>query len=100
MALKPDAAARKDALGAKHPATLQHRHFAVIAGILKDMREDGPGMAENIATLYNFETPDDRARAKECVQIALTRAVGRWADRLAETNPKFDRARFIKACGL
>jgi hypothetical protein len=69
MALKPDAAARKDALGAKHiGGTLQHRHFAVIAGILKDQKADRTTCAD-------------------------------WANRLAPTNPNFDPARFIKATG-
>lgn len=75
--LKPEAAARKDALGASHPATLQHRHFAVIAGILADL---GPnqGVFDN-----------------QRLSIA-----GHFADELAGTNPNFDRARFLKACGV
>lgn len=37
MALTDEAAARKDARNAKAtPGDLQHRHFAVIPGILKD----------------------------------------------------------------
>lgn len=72
MALKPAAAARKDALGAKHPATMQHRHFAVIAGIILDM----PGLTARPLVARHF------------------------ADRLAGTNENFDRARFLKACGI
>ena len=76
MALKPDAALRKDQLGANCPAKLEHRHFAVIAGILGDL---GPNQGvfpnQNRAICEHF------------------------ADGLAETNPNFNRARFLKACG-
>lgn len=76
MALKPDAAARKDALGAKHPATLQHRHFAVIAGILADLDGDTHGVS--------------RGQHRDiCEHFAI---------RLAATNPNFDRKRFMTAC--
>ncbi len=77
MPLKPATAAYKDSLGAKNPATLQHRHFAVIAGILADL---GPNQGvfpnQNQAICEHF------------------------ADGLAETNPKFDRKRFLAACGV
>ena len=76
MALKADAAARKDALGATHPATLQHRHFAVIAGILADMDGENCGVS--------------RGQHREICE--------HFADRLAATNPNFDRARFLAAC--
>jgi len=76
MALSNTAALNKDQLGAKHPATMQHRHFAVIAGVLADL---GPNQGvfpnQNLAICQHF------------------------ADGLAESNPKFDRARFLKACG-
>ena len=74
--LKPDAAARKDKLGADYPATLQHRHFAVIAGILAELKARGADPEQHTTVCEHF------------------------ADGLAETNPKFDRARFLKACGL
>ena len=74
--LKPEAAARKDKLGADYPATLQHRHFAVIAGILAEL--DGVALAIN---------PEQRRAIRE-----------HFADRLARTNPKFDRKRFLAAC--
>ena len=77
MALKPDAALRKDRLGANYPAKLEHRHFAVIAGILKDL---GPNQGvfpnQNQAICEYF------------------------ADELAGTNANFDRARFLTACGI
>ena len=71
--MKDDAAARKDELGARYPAKLQHRHFAVIAKIIKDM-DTGEGVRAGVA--YHF------------------------AAELAETNPKFDRTRFLDACGV
>lgn len=76
MALKPEAAARKDKLGAGYPATLQHRHFAVIADILKDLG------------------------ANHGVFPNQTRSIcEHFADELAGTNPNFDRRRFLAACG-
>lgn len=76
MPLKPDAAVRKDKLGADYPATLQHRHFAVIAGILADL---GPN-----AGVFNNQRDG---------------IIAHFADALADTNPQFDRKRFIAACG-
>jgi len=69
MPLTVESALRKDTLGAKFPATMEHRHFAVIAGILRD-----------------FGADRDACEA--------------WADRLNPTNPRFDRARFLRACGF
>lgn len=49
---------------------MQHRHFATIATILR-------------------EIPDDM----------FSRAIANhFADRLAETNPRFNRQRFLSAC--
>lgn len=68
MALTAQAALNKDRTNAHaHMGDLQHRHFAVIAGILRDMN----------------------APTETCEQ---------WADRLRHTNPRFDRARFLRAC--
>lgn len=69
MALKPDAALRKDLTTAITTSLgdLQHRHFATIAAILRDLN----------------------APTETCEQ---------WADRLRHTNPRFDRARFLRAC--
>lgn len=78
MPLKPEAAARKDKLGASSPATLEHRHFAVIAGILADM--DGVVLSIN---------PDQRRAICE-----------HFADGLRVTNPRFDRKRFMTACNV
>jgi hypothetical protein len=64
MALKPDAALRKDLNAGKD--TLQHRHFATIATILRNIGAD-------------------------------TATVEAFADELRGTNPKFDRARFLRA---
>ena len=50
---------------------LQHRHFATIAAIIREAHvADQEGMAHHFARL------------------------------LRGTNPKFDRARFLRACGL
>jgi hypothetical protein len=51
--------------------TMGHRHFATIADILRDIPDAG----------YRADMADH------------------FADALAATNPRFDRERFIKACG-
>lgn len=73
MPLKPESALRKDRTTGLAP--MQHRHFATIATILRDMRVDlnGAGMLTDEVVLY-------------------------FSARLSETNPNFDRDRFIKAC--
>lgn len=52
-------------------ATLEHRHFATIAAIIADM----PLAFSGVVALH-------------------------FADALRHTNPKFDRARFLRACGV
>ena len=75
MPLKPDAAARKDKSSASG-TELQHRHFAVIAAILADLDGDTHGVS--------------RGQHRDiCEHFAI---------RLARTNPRFDRARFLAAC--
>lgn len=56
-------------------STLEHRHFAFIASVIA-------GMPAHAATL--------RAQKRS---VALT-----FADACAGTNPRFDRARFLRAC--
>ncbi len=65
MPLTPESALRKDR-AATSTGPLEHRHFAVIAGILRELA------------------------ASPC-------QVEKWADKLARTNPRFDRRRFIRA---
>ena len=72
MALTTESALRKDRNTGK--ATLEHRHFATIAAIIRDMH----GLDEN-----------DRKH------VAF-----RFADELRTTNPKFDTKRFLAACGV
>lgn len=69
--LKPEAALRKDRANRTARNVLQHRHFAVIAGIIQSFSYDH----------------------------SLRRHVAdRFANKLAETHSNFDRDRFIKAC--
>lgn len=67
--LTKESALRKDQTTA-HGAELQHRHFAFIAATIKQMH-----------------TADRTIAAKH------------FADACAGTNPRFDRARFLSACG-
>jgi len=70
MALTTESALRKDKRNA-NGATFEHRHFASIAGMLERMPHDRHTQA---TVLY-------------------------FAEELAKTNPKFDRRRFLAACG-
>ena len=54
-------------------AELQHRHFATIATILRRLPPDCYG-------------PEQVAR--------------HFAEHLGQTNPRFDDARFLRACGV
>lgn len=60
---------------------LSRQHFQFIADVLRDERE----------------TYDPAARV---ALEALEAAAWRFADRLASTNPNFDRARFLTAAGV
>lgn len=68
MPLTKATAHRKDLTTGLAP--MQHRHFATIATIIRDM----PGRKDVVAAIF--------------------------ADRLAATNPNFDRDRFLAACGV
>lgn len=66
--LTKESALRKDQTT---KATLQHRHFAFIAATIAALPREG-GMRSTVACHF--------------------------ADACAETNPNFDRARFMRAC--
>lgn len=70
--LKPAAALRKDSTNATTRDVLQHRHFAVIAGVIKES--------------FGGRLRADVAKA--------------FAEKLGETNAKFDHLRFMAACGV
>jgi len=74
VALIPHSALSKDKTSGK--GELQHRHFATIAAILAEL---GPNQGVF-----------DNQRQGICEH---------FADHLADTNPRFDRARFLVACG-
>lgn len=60
---------------------MEHRHFAVIADILCVARPTGLNMQQ---PQWNY-------------WLYMTNV---FADKLADTNPKFDHARFLRACGV
>lgn len=72
MALTTEAATRKDRTSAN--STMEYRHFATVAAIIKDQ----PG-------------PDAKMRRQMATH---------FANGLACTNPRFDRIRFLRACGV
>lgn len=73
MPLTTESAARKDKTNA-HATTFEHRHFARLAAILADM-------------------PIRWGQRRGDV-------INHFADQLANTNPRFDRRRFLAACGI
>lgn len=77
MALSIEAAARKDR--ATGLSEMQHRHFSTVAAIIASMRGD----------------LDLRFSQGEVDRVAE-----HFADELAKTNPRFDRKRFLRACGV
>jgi hypothetical protein len=77
MALSTQTAHGKDISTGGGSVDFQHRHFAKIAAILKSI--------------------DDR---DELSEDHMAMVVETFAKALATTNPKFDNARFVKACGF
>jgi len=60
-------------------ADMQHRHFATIATIIREIDEGLIPCSEDATRKFMAEL---------------------FADRLGATNPKFDRRRFLMACGV
>lgn len=87
MTLSAESALRKDRTNAK--STLEHRHFAFIAATLLAMRPE----VDNPAKL-------DPGEANAAWYETWRQQVDHWADACAATNPRFDRARFLRACGV
>jgi tryptophanyl-tRNA synthetase len=79
MTLSTQATSRKDSSTAR-TAELQHRHFAVIAAIIRN-------------ELEHVACGEDQRNMVRSVADAFAR-------RLASTNPRFNRARFLRACGV
>ncbi len=77
MALTEESALRKDRTMPSGMA-MQHRHFAVIADIINDMRRRDDSES-------NFQAD---------------RVARHFATRLRATNSKFDHSRFLRACGV
>lgn len=72
MPLKPKTANRKDLRTGISP--MQHRHFCTIAAIVRGLGTEHTWTQENLARYFAAE--------------------------LAATNPRFDRERFLAACGV
>ena len=89
MPLSQSAASRKDIQTGKsrvskrgNAITFQHRHYSVLADIIKNM---------NLAGIYNHETPNGLTNTRKVIALE-------FASALCDTNPNFDSHRFIKAC--
>lgn len=76
MTLTTSSALRKDT-AMPSGNSMQHRHFATVANILQRRF---------------VKTPHHVRSALDICEV--------FADELAATNPKFNRARFMRACGL
>lgn len=72
MPMTNHSALAKDKRNAKADV-MQHRHFAVVAGIIAELDVDYP---------------------QRCI------IADQFARKLADTNAKFNRARFLAACGI
>jgi len=70
--MKPETMARKDARTAETLPVFQHRHFAAIAAVFAAGQDEGPGYS----------------------------SAHEMANMLQRSNPRFDRARFLRACGV
>lgn len=75
--LNDKSALRKDRKSAGDFCTMQHRHFAVVAGVIA-------GFPQSRGPVEDFDFRDNVAEL--------------FADAFAKTNPRFDRARFLRAC--
>lgn len=75
---------RKDISTAARGVSLEHRHFSFIAATLKDQKPSGA-----------ITSDADKAA---CMQWEVM--VRHFADACRSTNTRFDRARFLSACGL
>lgn len=75
MPLTTESAARKDNTTGRSFVQFEHRHFATLADMIKRMHSVG--------------SEEDR-----------TWIADYFAGELAATNPRFDRARFLSACGV
>ena len=78
MTLSTAAALRKDKTDAV--SGMEHRHFATVAAIIA-----------NMPTVHNGEQGFVDVRQDVAYH---------FANGLARTNPRFDRARFLTACGV
>ena len=72
MTLSTDAASRKDAIA--NVGVLQHRHFAAISKVIACLEPSREYSPDEITAYF--------------------------AQALRATNPRFDRARFLRACGV
>jgi hypothetical protein len=75
--LKPESAHRKDLTAGL--GNMEHRHFATIATIIREMDRGLIACSEGATRKFVAEL---------------------FAERLPATNPKFDRGRFLAACGV
>ena len=62
----------------------QQRHYENIALWIRMIREE----------VFSVTLDDDKTR------VAVARIVGNMAREMAGDNPRFNRARFMKACGI
>jgi hypothetical protein len=65
---------------------MTHAHFALIAEVMRDAAYGLNDIGERV-----FPTSGQEMHAD---------IVGRFTDALAATNPRFNRARFLAACGV
>jgi hypothetical protein len=85
--MKPETTARKDARTAETLPVFQHRHFAAIAAVFAEDRR-----AQDL-----LGYPKYGEDARDWHWHDLVTSVAAMFER---SNPRFDRARFLRACGV
>ena len=83
--MSPTANLKKDRRTAQRGVQMQHRHFALIADVLRKAKP----------TVGSPDHPQDRG-----AELQHHYLIEKFADALADTNHNFDRDRFLTAAGM
>lgn len=63
-------------------------------------KKDFELIADAIRDVYEYQKDSDGRGSKKIKQGAIRAAADSLSEALARTNPRFDRARFMAACGI
>lgn len=74
---------------------MSKKHFELVARVIKDAMQ-----AEHARYLKQTEDTLGTAMEHSGALGAIATLANRFASEFADQNPRFDRTRFLKACGL